>query len=327
MSSMSSLALTRILSLAKRGIINYFIKRPFCISFEVTHSCNARCKHCHLGGPVEEQRASPEVYGKICREIKPLFAQISGGEPMLRNDLEQIVKAFRIPNKAPHIVITTNGTLLTKEKYFRLRRAGVDEFSISLDYPDERHDEFRGIPGLFSHIERLIKEISSNNSKGITLCCVVQSDNFKDLIRMAELAREWDVKINFSTYTLLRTQNKNYILSKEELEEFKEIIKRLIDLKKKCKNIYTSNYVFKKMIAFFKNGFIPKCRTGERFINVNPDGTFSPCGLIITNYKSRKELLKNFSRNNTCVHCYTSIRGNAEKPAWYLINDSIRALR
>jgi len=313
--------------LAKRGIINYFTKRPFCVSFEITHSCNARCKHCHLGGPVKEQRASPQRYGELCRELKPVTAQLSGGEPMLCNDLEQIVEALRIPNRAPYIVITTNGALLTKERYWRLLRAGVDEFSISLDYPDERHDEFRQVPGLFRRIETLIKESKSENEMAITLCCVVQSDNFRDLLQMAELARNWNVKINFSTYTSLRTKDENYMLSKEELEEFKEIIKHLIDFKKKHKNIYTSDYILKKMIEFFDKGYTPHCRTGERFFNVNPDATLSPCGLILRKYMSPEEIKKDFLKNNDCVYCYTSIRANSEKPARYLISDSIKALR
>lgn len=321
---MSSLA--RTISLAKRGIKNYFTKRPFCVSFEVTHNCNARCKHCHLGGPVDEERASPQKYGELCQQIKPVIAQLSGGEPLLRRDLEQIVEALSNPNRAPYIVVTTNGALLTKERYLTLREAGVDKFSISLDYPDERHDEFRGIPGLFNRIRTLIKELSSENDKAITLCCVVQSDNFRDLIRMAELAREWNVILNFSTYTPLRTHDKNYMLSSEELQEFKEIIKRLLDFKKKNKNIFTSDYVFKNMINFFNDGYIPNCRTGERFFNVNPDGTLSPCGLIITNYKSPKELNKRFSKNSTCIYCYTSIRANTEKPAKYLIKDSIKSI-
>lgn len=318
--------LVRTLSLARRGIKNYFSKGVYCVSFEITHSCNARCKHCHLGGPVQEQRATPQRYGELCRELKPVVAQLSGGEPMLRNDLEEIVKALRIPNRAPYIVITTNATLLTKEKYLRLRRAGVDEFSISLDYPDERHDEFRGVPGLFNRIERLIKEIEREKNKAITLCCVIQKDNYKELLRMAELASEWNVKINFSAYTLLRTKDKNYMLSREDLGEFKEITEHLIDFKKKYKNIYTSDYILRKMVEFFEKGYISRCRTGDRFCNVNPDGTFSPCGLIITNYKSRKELNEKFVKNNTCVYCYTAIRGNGEKPTWYLVKDSLKAL-
>lgn len=320
-------SLVRTLSLANRGIKNYFTKRPFCVSFEVTHCCNARCKHCHLGGPVDEQRATPQRFGEIYRELKPLVAQISGGEPLLRKDLEQIVEAIRTPNRAPYIIVTTNGVLLTKERYLRLREAGVDEFSLSLDYPDERQDEFRRVPGLFRRIERLFKELESENNKAITLSCVVQSDNFREIIRLVELALIWNVNINFSTYTYLRTENKAYMLSKEEIKELKEIIKKLLKFKRKHKNISTSDYMFKRMPEFFEKGAIPDCRTGERFLNANPDGTLSPCGLIITNYESQKELLKNFSKNNTCSYCYTSIRANTEKPGWYLIKDGLNFLR
>jgi MoaA/NifB/PqqE/SkfB family radical SAM enzyme len=253
--------------------------------------------------------------------------QLSGGEPLLRKDLEQIVRALRIRNGAPYVVITTNGVLLSKEKYYQLLQAGADEISLSLDYPDERHDEFRRVPGLFNRIETLIKELGSENHKAITLCCVVQSDNFRDLIKMAELAREWNVKINFSAYTPLRTKNMKYMIAKENFKEFREILKELLKFKKKQKNIYTSDYIFKRMIEFFDKGFIPNCLTGEKFYNVNPDGTFSPCGLIITDYKSPKELFHNFAKKNTCTYCYTAIRGNSEKPAKYLLLDSLRAIR
>ncbi len=243
---------------------------------------------------------------------------------MLRNDLEQIVDALSVPKRAPYIVVITNGVLLTEERYHGLREAVTDEFSLSLDYPDERHDEFRGVPGLFGRILTLIKKLSSDNNKAITLCCVVQSKNFKELIRMAELAREWKVSITFSAYTCLRTNDESYMISGDELEEFKEVIMRLLDFKKKYRNIYTSDHIFKVMPDFFKNGYIPNCKNGERFLNVNPEGTLSPCGLIRTDYKSQKELREEFSKSNTCVYCYTSIRGNSEKPAKYLVKDSIR---
>ena len=77
----------RTASLAYRGLHNYLRKIPFGISIEVTHSCNAQCAHCHLGGPVKENRAAPERYGELVRQIKPVVAQLSGGEPLLRKDL------------------------------------------------------------------------------------------------------------------------------------------------------------------------------------------------------------------------------------------------
>ena len=320
------ISFSRKMSLLKRGLSNYFLKRPFAISFEITHCCNARCKHCHLGGRVEEKRASPQRYGELCRELKPFIAQVSGGEPMLRRDLEQIVEALKIPNGAPYIALNTNGYLLTKERYIRLHQAGVDTFSISLDFPDKRHDEFRGIPGLFNHIETFVKSLPSGKNNSITLNCVIHSDNFKDLIEMAELARKWNAKLNFSAYTFLRTDDKSYILSTEELEEFKKIIRRLLDFRQKYGVIMTSDYVFKRMTEFFRNGYLPNCCTGIKFFNVNPDGTFSPCGLIIKNYKSKKELIENFFKNNNCKYCYTSNRANCEKPAKYLFLDGLKSV-
>ncbi len=178
---------------------------------------------------MNEDRVSPQRLGEICQELSPLVAQASGGEPLLRKDLEQIIQAFKVPNRAPYIVVTTNGTLLTKERYISLREAGVDEFSLSLDYPDDRHDEFRGIPGLFDKIEKILGDLKSEKNREINLCCVIQSDNFRFLLQMAELAKKWNVKLGFSSYTCLRTFNKSYMLSKKELEEFKEIIRQLID--------------------------------------------------------------------------------------------------
>ena len=142
---------------------------------------------------------------------------------------------------------------------------------------------------------------------------------------MAKLANEWNVKLNFSAYNSLRTHDNSYMLSEEELEEFREIITQLLVQQKKSKNILTSDYVYKNQIDFFKNQSFPNCRTGERFFNVNPNGTFSPCGLIITDYKSPKELYEKFSIVNTCTYCYTSIRANCEKPLKYLIIDALKS--
>lgn len=318
-----SFSFERSLSLLKTGLANYTKKRPLCISFEVTHCCNARCKHCHLGGIVEEERASPLRFGNICRELRPVTAQVSGGEPLLRKDVAEIVSALRTPNRSPFIALTTNGALLTKKKYEELLQAGLDEFSVSLDYPDERHDEFRGIPGLFRRIHDLIQEVNHQENKHITLCCVIQSDNFRYLSDIVNLASTWGVQLNFSAYTPLRTQDMSYMVQGEDFLELGEIFSRLLAHRKKYRNIRTSAYVFRKILAYFEKGYLPDCRTGYRFINVNPDGTFSPCGLIITDYLSLKDLTGGFSRSNSCVYCCTSIRANCEKPWMQLFRDYV----
>jgi len=320
-------SIIRTLALTRRGIRNYLFKKPFCVSFEITYSCNAKCQHCHLGGPVKEKRAGPREYAEICNRLNPVVAQISGGEPLLRHDVEQIIREIKNPNGTPIVVLTTNAALLTAEKYLQLREAGVDEFSVSFDYPDERHDEFRGIPGLFNKIKSLLEKVQSIDNNGITLSCVVQSKNYRELIKIAEFALSYNVTINFSTYTWLRTDKKEFMVPRNELPILEEVIKKLIKFKKKYKNIYTSDYIFKNMVRYFENGSLPNCRAGERFLVINPDGNFSPCGLIIKQYHSQEEIKKDFLKTNSCQYCFTSIRGNSEKPAKYLIMDSLISIR
>jgi MoaA/NifB/PqqE/SkfB family radical SAM enzyme len=316
----------RAAALAGRGAVSYILGRPFCVSFEVTRCCNARCKHCHLHGAIEEERAAPDVYGRLCDELKPVVAQVSGGEPLLRRDLERIIEALVTRGGAPYVVLTTNAVTLSKERFASLRRAGVDEFSISLDYPDERHDAFRGVDGLFHRVESLVTALSREERSYITLGCVVQSDNFRDLVRMAELAHRWNARVNFSTYTRLRTNDESYLLSAQEVAELREVISRLLDFRRRHGVVHTSEHVFQQMVKFFKHGRLQNCRTGSKFLVVNPEGTLSPCGLVLRSYSSAEELRDDFSKDNTCGQCYTGIRANSEKPVKNLVLDNLRTV-
>jgi len=320
-------SIRRTFSLAQQGIRNYVLHRPFCVSFEITYSCNARCQHCHLHGIIpNEVRATPERFGEICRQIQPVVAQVSGGEPLLRRDLEEIISRLRKKNQSPLIVVTTNGALLTRKRYDQLREAGVDEFSLSLDFPDERHDEFRGIPGLFGKIEKLVTELRDTKNKGITLSCVVQRTNFRELPKLADLAQKWNLRINFSTYTALRTHDKSFLLTAADLPEFDATVARLLEMRRRNRNFFASPYIFQRMRRFFEHESIPGCRAGEKFFVVKPDGTFSPCGLIIRNYTDYHALRTDFLPTNTCTACNTSIRANTEKPVGFMLKDNLRAL-
>src|SRR6266545_3926193 len=76
-----------------KGAWNAVRKRPLTISFEVTHACTANCWHCNWGGPIKETRRTPEEYAAICRGLDPVVVNVSGGEPMARGDLDDIVPA------------------------------------------------------------------------------------------------------------------------------------------------------------------------------------------------------------------------------------------
>jgi len=314
-------------ALALRAVANYALRRPYCASFELTHNCNARCKHCHRGDTVEERPATPERLLEVCRELRPLVAIMSGGEPMLRKDLLTIVRTLKQGCAPIRIFINTNGALLTPARFHELCDAGVDEVLISLDYPDARHDEFRGIPGLFGKIRSLVMQLDPANRSRIVLTSVLHSRNYSVALDAARLALEWGVNINYSAYTWLRTDDRTLMIPPEQLGAFRATIEEVIAFKKAHRNVLTSDWVLRGMVRFYEKGRIDGCRGGERSLVVNPDGTLSPCGLLIRDYETHAALKREFTATNTCGDCYTSTRGNSERPARYLFLDHIDYLK
>lgn len=99
----------------------------------VTQKCNLSCPHCHREGqPPARTEMTPEEIGKIVSIASSLGVRkvkITGGEPLLREDICDIVEAIR-----PHVAeisLTTNGILL--DRYASdLKRAGLDRINISI---------------------------------------------------------------------------------------------------------------------------------------------------------------------------------------------------
>jgi MoaA/NifB/PqqE/SkfB family radical SAM enzyme len=62
-----------------------------------------------------------------------------------------------------------------------LRAAGVDRFSVSLDIPDERHDDFRLHPGLYDHLSRMVPRLAALGHDDIVLNTCITSQNLLEI--------------------------------------------------------------------------------------------------------------------------------------------------
>lgn len=327
---MPNIPTNEALRFVTRGINNLYRKRPLAFSLEITHSCNCNCKHCDKGHIIpNEILAPPAKFGKLVGELKPLVAQISGGEPLLREDVFDIVREITKQGIRPYIVFCTNAWLLNKEKYLKLKESGVNEISISLDYPDERHDENRGINGLYRHLNNLIPQLTKQGNKDITLISVIRSENLQDLIHLAEHAIKWDTSIVFSAYTNLRTGDKSHsVQGDSQLKLLRKQIDSLIQFKREKGYIFTSEYVLNSYYNFFANdSYRPNCQAGYRSLVINPDGKLAPCAMIPKSYDTREELIEQFSKHNPCGGCYVSLRANTERSLKTLIIDSWQTFR
>jgi len=311
------------IKLAGRGIHNYIINRPLVVSFEVTLSCNCNCKHCDLGGIIkDEKQLQPDDYDNLTRLLKPPVVQISGGEPLLRKDIVAIVEAIKQSDGLPYLILVTNGVLLNESNYLQLHEAGVNQFSVSLDFPDERHDEFRRHPGLYKRLERTIPQLARFGYGDIILNSAITRANLKEILPLAKNAKDWNVSISYSAYTALRTGDKEYCIdSGEELKFLRQTVNELIELKKQTKHITNPKAVLLDTLKFFEQGYMPDCKAGIRFFVVMPDGSFIPCSLHRNKYTTQKEMIENFSRTNQCGACYVAIRSYSEPSLWRQLKD------
>src|ERR1700704_815446 len=135
-------------------------RRPVLVHFEVTMRCNARCGFCDYW-KTDPSAKSTELksFADAARFFNPMLVTFTGGEPTLRRDLEEIVAAVHSAGRLKYTTRITPGGMLSPERARSLWKAGINQFNISLDYLDERHDTARGIPGLAGKIMRTIPQM------------------------------------------------------------------------------------------------------------------------------------------------------------------------
>jgi MoaA/NifB/PqqE/SkfB family radical SAM enzyme len=309
-----------------RGTWSFCTSRPLVVSFELTHSCTSDCRHCDKGGikpePPGLMRAAD--YRRLRAALKPMAVQLSGGEPLLRKDLEDIVRAVKEPSGLPYTILVTNGRLFTEEKYLALRALGVNQFSISLDFPDERHDDFRRSPGLYAHLAELVPTLAARGHDDVALNAAITRENLPALRDIYERAKQWGVNISYSAYTPLRTHSMDhYIQSTEDLALLRRTLGELVALKARNGRIANSPWTLSGIHDFFLHGTIPGCQAGRRFLVVTPTGGLRACSMFDQTYSSQKEILEKWVPANECGGCYVSIRSYLDASFWTLLKDNV----
>ena len=134
--------------------------RPYVISWNLTYRCNLACEHCYLdagGSPVvgtenfaDRSELGTEECFSVIDEIAAFAPEcvtiLTGGEPLLRRDILEIVR--RAAERGLWVVVGTNGVRITENVARRLTEAGARGLSLSLDALDpDRHDRFRKVRG------------------------------------------------------------------------------------------------------------------------------------------------------------------------------------
>ncbi len=282
----------------------------FNINLEVTKRCNARCDFCDYWK--EPKGSELDDYVPVIKHLKPLSVSLTGGEPLLRKDLVDIIRSIRTSFGFIYISLITNGALLTVEKGMELWEAGLDEFSISLDYMNGRQDDERGIKGLTKHILDVAPKLAK---KGVNMCfnTVIKRSNYKDLPLFARYVHSLGIKLSFSTYNGWRVGNLEYTIPDDELSELKEVIEKLKQIRDELGHIETRDYYFDRIPEFFQKGGIPGCTAGINWVQVTPDGYIKRCSDFPKECHWSEWDKKTFEPTD-CTRCWYSCRGAAQEP-------------
>jgi len=132
------------------------VPAPTFVTVAVTYKCQCHCDHCYSDSPIRpnEGELTTEELKSVLRQVRALGSQavhFSGGEPLLRKDLFELVAYSRQVGLLSRV--NTNGLLINRETARRLKAAGVSECGISLDSADSAvHERFRGTPRLYERV-------------------------------------------------------------------------------------------------------------------------------------------------------------------------------
>jgi radical SAM protein with 4Fe4S-binding SPASM domain len=170
-------------------------RRPIVV-WNITRTCNLRCIHCYSDsmaqiypGELDWNQMKKVVADLAGYEVPSLL--FSGGEPMIHPRFFDLVDLAT--EKGLKLTISTNGTLITKEKAARLKAAGVAYVGISLDGIGEIHDHFRGKEGAFKAAVRGFRHCHEVGQKtGLRL--TLTRHNVENIERILDFIEEQEIQ-------------------------------------------------------------------------------------------------------------------------------------
>jgi len=202
-------------------------RTPLIAGWNITYRCNLSCRYCAsctIKSKELDTNESRQLIDQIA-EAGIKFLVISGGEPLLRGDLGEIIAAGKA--RGLHVSVNSNGMLL-QERYELVRQA--DEIQLSLDGPAELHNRIRGADTHRKVIEAI--ELCKQNGMHVNLSAVITDQKIMDIEYLLELAAHYRAGLYFHPADSdLSGDSKKQIGVAPSPEHFRNIIDYLLNNK------------------------------------------------------------------------------------------------
>jgi MoaA/NifB/PqqE/SkfB family radical SAM enzyme len=265
--------------------------RPIYVHYAVTSRCNLRCAACAIWrrGTAEGELPLAEVreLAGILARLGCLQVSLGGGEPILRDDLPQIVAAFRDAGIRPRVL--TNGAAMTREAAQRLLDAGLRDISFSLNsLRAERQERLDNAPGSaarqFANL-LAVAELWPRRGAVPILNTVVTPQNLDELPDLLALAERLGFYSSFIPVHHAADDEHRFYGDAPELRfgpadraRLDAAYRTLIAAKRAGRPIVNSTAFLDRSAAYLVDGRVEwPCRAGALYLSVAPDGMVSAC--------------------------------------------------
>ena len=203
--------------------------------WEISLQCNFHCRHC---GSYCERHKYPddlntEEIKKVFKEIaedfnaKKITIAVTGGEPLLRKDLFEVMTYAR--NLGFHWGMVTNGWFVTPEIVKKMKQSGMETVVVSIDGLGLTHDKFRDMPGAYDQAIRAVKLLSKGKFlKDLQITTSVHKKCLPELEKMSKIFP----KLGINSWRVMNVDpigradiDQEILLSKPELIQLLDFIK------------------------------------------------------------------------------------------------------
>jgi MoaA/NifB/PqqE/SkfB family radical SAM enzyme len=258
--------------------------KPHHAQWLVTRKCNYRCVGCNVWKEQDERELSAEEIKKgldILKDIGIMELTISGGDPLLRPDIDEIISYA-----ADRFILTVydNGSMASK-KVDALRK--VDFAAISIDSLDEaKNDAIKAVPGAW---KKAIESVETLRSEGIRVA-VTPTISQKNLYEIVDMTKyftgkgipmwyclySYDTSVDDNQLFRIGKPNDEFIIT--DKKAMVNLCNQLIEMRKKNKQMLITTKLLEALRSLHdEEKRIWKCQALKNFLVVDPLGRVSGC--------------------------------------------------
>jgi len=262
---------------------------PHVVAWNLTKRCNLACAHCYISAGSWHAATGELTTGECLRVLDELLELnptpvliLSGGEPLLRDDLEEI--AGSAASAGATVVVGTNGTRLSHERIGSLMAAGVSGVAISVDsLRSEYHDRFRHGAGALQDTLDAVERLTEHELDFVVQTSLTRG-NRSELPELVAWAAEKGA-VSFNLYFLVPTGRADRMsgLSPSENEE---VLRELVSLeaeyrgrmmiRSKCQPQIMRHALEGDDESPLLN-YGTRCPCGVHYCRITPEGKVTPC--------------------------------------------------